>query len=152
MGICFSCSLFMFKILVGSQEDKMDDDPLHLLSFVCKMKTGYLDDKQRREERDSFVDQWIKNQRLEKQPVNRESFAAFLKLELRDFENSDLHSQLINAFCKREEKALGSNGNPRPSTTKKRWNRRPRQRDLVGNLRAGPPRRPSTAEPIPEAM
>ena len=128
------------------------DDPLHLVNFVCTMKEGYVDDKRRCEERDAFVDQFIKNQRLEQRPANRESFAAFLKLELPDFENSDLYSQLINAFCKREEKALGSNGNPRPSTTKERWNRRPRQRDLVGNLRAGPPRRPSTAEPIPEAM
>ena len=114
------------------------------------MKEGYVDDKRRCEERDAFVDQFIKNQRLEQRPANRESFAAFIKLELPDFENSDLYSQLINAFCKREE-ALGSNGNPRPSTTKERWNRRPRQRDLVGNLRAGPPRRPSAAEPIPEA-
>ena len=128
------------------------DDPLYLVNFVCMMKKGYVDHERRCEERDAFVDQFIKNQRLEQRPANRESFAAFLKLELPDFENSDLHSQLINAFCKREEKALGSNGNPRPSTTKKRWNRRPRQRDLVGNLRAGPPRRPSTAEPIPEAM
>ena len=128
------------------------DDPLQLVNFVCTMKEGYVDDKRRCKERDAFVDQFIENQRLEQRPANRESFAAFLKLELPDFENSDLYSQLINAFCKREEKALGSNGNPRPSTTKERWNRRPRQRDLVGNLRAGPPRRPSTAEPIPEAM
>ena len=128
------------------------DDPLYLVNFVCMMKKGYVDDKVRCEERDAFVDQFIENQRLKQRPANRKSFAAFLKLELPDFENSDLHSQLINAFCKREEKALGSNGNPRPSTTKKRWNRRPRERDLVGKLRAGPPRRPSTAEPIPEAM
>ena len=128
------------------------DDPLNLLNFVCKMKKGYVDDKQRRKERDAFVDQFIQNRRLEQRPVNRESFAAFLKLELPDFENSDLYSQLINAFCKREEEALGSNGNPRPSTTKERRNRRPRQKDLVGNRRAGPPRRPSTAEPIPKAM
>ena len=77
----------------------MDDDPLHLLSFVCKMKTGYLDGKQRREERDSFVRKWIKNQRWDNRPVNRESFVAFLKMELRDLENSDLHSPLINAFA-----------------------------------------------------
>ena len=128
------------------------EDPLHLVNFVCTMKEGYVDDKRRCEERDAFVDQFIKNQRLEQRPANRESFAAFLKLELPDFENSELYSQLINAFCKREEKEFGSNGNPRPSTRKERWNRRPRQRDLVGNLRAGPPRRPSTAEPIPEAM
>ena len=128
------------------------DDPLRLVNFVCTMKEGYVDDKRRCEERDAFVDQFIENQRLKQRPANRKSFAAFLKLELPDFENSELYSQLINAFCKREEKEFGSNGNPRPSTRKERWNRRPRQRDLVGNLRAGPPRRPSTAEPIPEAM
>ena len=127
------------------------DDPLYLVNFVCMMKKGYVDDKRRCEERDAFVDQFIENQRLKQRPANRESFAAFLKLELPDFENSDLYSQLINAFCKREEKALGSNGNPRPSTTKERWNRRPRQRDLVGKRRDAPPRRPRTAEPIPEA-
>ena len=127
------------------------DDPLHLVNFVCTMKEGYVGYERRCEVRDAFVDQFIENRRLNQRPANRESFAAFIKLELPDFENSDLYSQLINAFCKREE-ALGSNGNPRPSTTKERWNRRPRERDLVGNRRAGPPRRPSTAEPIPEAM
>ena len=124
------------------------DDPLNLLNFVCKMKKGYVDDKQRRKERDAFVDQFIQNRRLEQRPVNRESFAAFLKLELPDFENSDLHSQLVNAFSMCER----SHGNPGPSTTKGRErNRKPRQRDQHDTLRAGPPRRPSAAEPVPEA-
>ena len=128
------------------------DDPLALVDFVCMMKKGYVDDTRRCKERDAFVDRFMEYQRRQQRPANRESFAAFLKLELPDFEDSDLHSQLINAFCKREEKdTLGSNGNPRPSTTNKRWNRRPRERDRGGNLRAGPLRRPSTAEPIPEA-
>ena len=127
------------------------DDPLNLLNFVCKMKKGYVDDKQRRKERDAFVDQFIQNRRLEQRPVNRESFAAFLTLELPDFANSDLHSQLMNAFSKHATEP-GSNSNPRPSTTNghKRI-RRPRERDLVVNRRAGHPRRPSTAERIPEA-
>ena len=125
------------------------DDPLRLVNFVCTMKEGYVDDKRRCEERDAFVDQFIKNQRLEQRPANRESFAAFLKLELPDFENSDLYSQLINAFCKREEKEFGSNGNPRPSTRKERWNRRPRQRDRVGNRRDAPREDPGQPSPFP---
>ena len=112
-----------------TEDNNLTIDPLRISTFVydhCERANGDKVWKQRL--RDNLVFDWIRDQNRQYANITQESFRDFLLQNLRDFAETDLLSQLMNAYSKCMEKMILSK---RQNKNNSGFRRRRRKREAL---------------------
>ena len=100
---------------------------MRIAQFVCDYNVISGGDKDRMHKlRDHLVFDWIRDQNQKYATISQESFRAFLMENLSDYADTDLHSQLMNAYAKCMQSMIPCTGSKRNNSG---FRRRRRKRD-----------------------
>ena len=84
-----------------TEDDNLTIDAMRILQFTYDHNVRADGDKDwMRKLRDHLVFDWIRDRNRQYANITQESFRDFLWQNLRDYADTDLHSQLMNAYAK----------------------------------------------------
>ena len=117
----------------ATQDDNLTVDALRIATFFYDHNERANGDKDWMHKlRDHLVFDWIRDRNMQYANITQESFRDFLLQNLRDFAETDLLSQLMNAYSKCMEKMiLSKRQNKNNSGFRRRRRKRERLRDGV---------------------